>query len=136
MRRGLDYLETRKDLDPSRIGFMAQSAGGGTGLLLTALETRYRSLLFSGTGISPHGMADAAAVNRINFAPRIAGPKLMLHGLYDEDTPFNTQAQPLYRLLREPKHLKTYDGGHVPPIDVFIPTIRRWFDETLGPVEQ
>jgi serine/threonine protein kinase/formylglycine-generating enzyme required for sulfatase activity len=135
-RRGLDYLETRKDLDASRIGFMAQSAGTGTGLIVTALDPRYRSVLLIGSGISPRSISDAAASNRINFAPRITAPKFMLHGRYDEDTPFTTYAEPLYRMLREPKRLQVYDGGHMPPIDVFIPTIRRWFDETLGPVEQ
>src|SRR5438552_1347314 len=135
-RRGLDYLETRRDLDASRIGFMAQSAGSGTGLIVTAIEPRYRSVLLIGSGIGPKSIGDAAAANRINFAPRIAALKLMLHGRYDEDTPFNQQAQPLYRLLREPKRLKTFEGGHVPPLDVFIPTLRQWFDETLGPVEQ
>ena len=135
MRRGLDYLETRNDLDRTRIGFMAQSAGGGTGLPLTAIEKRYRSILFIGTGISPHTTSDAAAANRINFAPRIAGPKMMLNGRYDEDTPLY-ESQPLYALLREPKRQQMYDGGHSPPIDVFVPTMKKWFDETLGPVEQ
>jgi dienelactone hydrolase len=135
MRRGLDYLENRNDLDHNRIGFMAQSAGGGPGLVLTALENRYRSILFVGTGISPLRIADAAAANRINFAPRITGPKMMLNGRYDEDTPMY-MSQPLYALLREPKRQQMYDGGHAPPIDVFVPTMRKWFDETLGPVEQ
>jgi DNA-binding winged helix-turn-helix (wHTH) protein len=34
---------------------------------------------------------------------RIAAPKMMLHGRYDEDTPFKSEAEPLFRLLREPK---------------------------------
>lgn len=136
MRRGIDYLETRRDVDTSRMGFMANSAGTWTGLILTAVEHRYRSVLFAGTGISPRSISDAPAANRINFAPRISAPKMMLHGLYDEDTPFVAMAQPLYKLLREPKRLKTYEGGHSPPEAIFIPTLRQWFDETLGPIEQ
>jgi hypothetical protein len=135
-RRGLDYLETRKDVDASRIGFMSQSAGTGTGLIVTAIDPRYRSVLLIGSGISPRSISDAAAANRINFAPRITERKLMLHGRYDEDTPFTTYAEPLYRLLPEPKRLQVYEGGHSPPIGVFVPTLRQWFDETLGPVEQ
>ena len=135
MRRGVDYLETRPDLDHTRMGFMAQSAGGGVGLPLTAVEKRFRSTLFIGTGISPRTIGDAAAANRINFAPRITGPKLMLTGRYDEDTPLY-ESQPLYALLREPKRQQMYDGGHAPPIDVMVPTMKKWFDETLGPVEQ
>ena len=135
MRRGVDYIETRPDLDHTRMGFMAQSAGGGVGLPLTAIEKRYRSTLFIGTGIAPRTISDAAAANRINFAPRITGPKLMLTGKYDEDTPLY-ESQSLYALLREPKRQQMYDGGHAPPIDVFVPTMQKWFDETLGKVEQ
>jgi len=60
---------------------------------------------------------------------------MMLNGRYDEDTPLY-ESQPLYALLREPKRQQMYDGGHSPPIDVFVPTMKKWFDETLGPVEQ
>jgi len=135
-RRGLDYIETRPDLDHSRIGFMAPSAGSWTGLILTALETRYRSVLFIGTGLRPRSLSDAAAANKINFAPRISGPKLMLHGRWDENIPLKSEAEPLYRLLREPKRLQLYDGGHVPPSDVYVPATTKWLNETLGPVEQ
>jgi formylglycine-generating enzyme required for sulfatase activity/pimeloyl-ACP methyl ester carboxylesterase len=136
LRRGLDYIETRPDLDHARIAFMANSAGTWTGVILTSLETRYRSVLFVGTGIEPRSMTDAPAACRINFAPRIAAPKLMLHGRYDEDTPFKSEAEPLLRLLREPKRLQMYEGGHVPPNDVYIPAVTKWFDETLGAVKQ
>ena len=51
LRRGLDYLETRQDIDRSRIAFMAVSAGTWTGLILTGVETRYRSVLLLGTGL-------------------------------------------------------------------------------------
>ena len=136
MRRGLDYLESRNDLDHSRVAFIANSAGTYTGVILTALEKRYRSVLFTGTGIEPHSLSDIAAANRINFAPRISAPKLMLHGRYDEDTPLKSEAEPLFRLLREPKHLQLYDGGHTPPMNLWIPTVTRWLDETLGPVKQ
>jgi formylglycine-generating enzyme required for sulfatase activity/pimeloyl-ACP methyl ester carboxylesterase len=136
LRRGLDYLESRNDLDHSRVAFIANSAGTYTGVILTALEKRYRSVLFTGTGIEPHSLSDIAAANRINFAPRISAPKLMLHGRYDEDTPLKSEAEPLFRLLREPKHLQLYDGGHTPPMNLWIPTVTRWLDETLGPVRQ
>jgi len=136
LRRGLDYIETRPDLDHERIAFMANSAGNWTGVILTALEPRYRSVLFVGTGIRPRSISDAAAANRINFAPRIAPPKLMLHGRYDENMPLKSEGEPLFRLLREPKRLQIYEGGHVPPTDVYVPAVKKWLDETLGAVNQ
>jgi formylglycine-generating enzyme required for sulfatase activity/dienelactone hydrolase len=135
LRRGLDYLETREDLDPSRIAFLGPSAGSFTGLVVTALETRYRSILFIGTGIRPSWISDAPAANRINFIPRISAPKLMLHGRYDENVPLKSQAEPMFRLLREPKRLEIFEGGHTAPRDVYIHAVAKWLDETLGPIK-
>jgi formylglycine-generating enzyme required for sulfatase activity/tRNA A-37 threonylcarbamoyl transferase component Bud32 len=135
-RRGLDYLESRPDIDGSRIGFFAPSAGSWGGLILAAVETRFRSVAFSGTGIRAREVGDIAVANRINFAPRVPGPKLMLHGRYDESAPVKSEAEPLFRLLRDPKRLEIYDGGHAPPAGVAIPILQSWFDQTLGPVEQ
>src|SRR5205085_8285538 len=44
IRRGLDYLETRDDLNTSRIALFGISAGSRTGLIIAAVESRYRSL--------------------------------------------------------------------------------------------
>lgn len=134
MRRGIDYLETRPDIDRSRIAFYAMSAGSWGGVILAAVEKRYRSILLIGSGIRPREVTDTPAANRINFAPRISGPKLMFQGLYDESAPLNSAAEPLFKLMREPKRLETFEGGHVPALSVAIPKMTAWFDETLGRV--
>jgi len=135
MRRGLDYLETRPDIDHSRTGLYGLSAGGGPGVFVTALDSRYRSVLFAGTGIGHGEERYAGAANRINFVSRIRAPKLLLDGQYDEDTPLHSETEPMFRLLREPKRLQIYDGAHVPPFEILVPTLTKWFDETMGPVE-
>jgi hypothetical protein len=53
MRRGLDYVETRCDLDMSRIAFLEASAIGRKGMLMPAIETRYRSVALWGAGLGP-----------------------------------------------------------------------------------
>jgi len=40
------------------------------------------------------------------------------------------------RILREPKRLQLYEGGHIAPQEILIPAIAKWLDETMGPVEQ
>jgi len=77
-----------------------------------------------------------AEANIVNFAPHIRGPILMLQGRYDEIFAWKTEAEPLYNLLREPKRLILFDGGHAPPLELFATTINRWLDETLGPVKK
>jgi dienelactone hydrolase len=129
MRRGLDWLESRPDIDSSRIALLGISAGGGPGVLVSALDSRYRSVVFIGTGIAQREVEYAAAANRINFIPHIRAPKMMLQGLYDEDTSLRSEAEPMFRLLSEPKRLETFEGGHVPSFEVMIPV-------TMGKVEQ
>ncbi|MBK5260283.1 MAG: protein kinase [Thermoanaerobaculia bacterium] len=134
LRRGLDYLETRPDVDSSRIAFEADSAGVWAGVILVAVEPRYRSSMFVGSGIESREATDANAGNRINFLPRIKAPKLTLQGRYDESSPYAGEFQPLYRLLREPKRAVIYEGPHVPPQPVYLRESQKWFDETLGKV--
>jgi eukaryotic-like serine/threonine-protein kinase len=135
LRRGLDYLETRSELDVGRIGLFAPSAGSRTGLLVTAIETRYRSVMFSGAGLRKSFRSVVAGANPIGFAPHVRGPILMMHGKYDESAALKTEAEPLFKLLPQPKRLLLYEGGHVAPFEFFVTSINKWMDETLGPVK-
>ena len=134
LRRGLDYLETRTDIDANRVAALAPSAGSTLGLILGAVETRYRAFVFIGAGLPGTYRAINAAANPINFAAHIRAPKLILQGRYDEDTPLRTAAEPLFRLLSEPKQLTLYDGGHVPSVEVVMSNTSAWLDEQLGRV--
>jgi formylglycine-generating enzyme required for sulfatase activity/dienelactone hydrolase len=134
LRRGLDYLDTRKDIDASRIGFVGPSAGAQLGLILSAVETRYRAVIMVGAGLPLRPVEFIAAANPANFASHIRPPKLILQGRFDEDTPLRTAAEPRYRLLAAPKRLILYDGGHVPPLDLQVTTITGFFDEIMGRV--
>ena len=134
LRRGLDYLETRKDLDMTRVGVLAPSAGSVLGLIVAALETRYHALVFIGAGIPATYRGISATANPINFASYIRAPKLILQGRYDEDTPLRTATEPFFKLLSEPKLLTLYDGGHVPSLEVLMSTTMPWLEEQLGRV--
>jgi serine/threonine protein kinase/formylglycine-generating enzyme required for sulfatase activity len=136
VRRGLDYLETRNEIDPSRIAFFGPSAGSRIGLILAAVETRYRSVFLMGAGVSKYESETIAEANPLNFASHIHGPKLVVNGRYDEDTPLKTHAEPLFKLLREPKRSIVYEGGHVPPFEFLVTTMNGWLDETMGPVKR
>jgi eukaryotic-like serine/threonine-protein kinase len=134
LRRGLDYLETRPDIDNARIATFAPSAGALLGIVTSALETRYRALVFVGAGLPTSYRAVSAAANPINFTPFIKTPKLVVQGRYDEDTPVRTHMEPFFKLLTQPKEVVFYDGGHVPSIEVQMNATRDWLDKHLGPV--
>lgn len=134
LRRGLDYLATRSDIDMSRLGALAPSAGSLLGVILGGIEPRYHAFVFIGAGIPASYRSIVAPANPINFASFIRAPKLILQGRYDEDTPLRTATEPFFKLLVGPKTLTLYDGGHVPSLEVTMSTSSPWLDEQLGRV--
>ena len=136
LRRGLDYIETRNDIDSKKIAFFGPSSGASVGLILAAVDRRYASVYLVASGIRNPNTRFIAEANFINFAPHIRGPILMLQGRYDEILAWKTEAEPLYKLLSEPKQLILHDGGHAPSFELFATTTHRWLDETLGPVKK
>ena len=136
LRRGLDYLETRADLDRSRIGMIAPSAGAVVALLAGAVEPRYRAIVMIGAGLPAAYAGIIRQANPIYFASHIKMPKLIVQGRYDEDTPLKTATEPLFKLLVEPKTLVVYEGGHVPTVEVSVASTQGWLDEHLGRVRR
>ncbi len=134
LRRGVDYLETRDDLNKEKIGFLGISNGANVGLILTAIETRYKTLVFESAGLEKDFRTRISETSPIKFASQIKTQKLVINGRYDETFPLNTDAKPLFKLLREPKKIVLYDGGHIPTVEFFVPTVNNWLDETLGNV--
>ncbi|HET7435416.1 MAG TPA: bifunctional serine/threonine-protein kinase/formylglycine-generating enzyme family protein [Thermoanaerobaculia bacterium] len=131
-RRALDYLATRPELDMKKLGFYGPSAGSSLGLVLTAIDHRYAAVFLLGAGVSAGDNTVHPAARRPNFAPHITAQKAMLHGRYDESQPLRTNAEPLFRILREPKKLIVYEGGHIAPPEVAVPAANAFFNEVLG----
>ena len=136
LRRGIDYLVTRPDIDPSKIAFFGPSAGAQLGIVLAAVETRYRAVAFVGAGLPASARDIIDRANPIVFAAHIKPPKLMVHGKYDEDTPLQSAGMPLFNLMPQPKRLELYEGGHVPPDGVAVSRIGPFLDSVLGPVKR
>jgi cephalosporin-C deacetylase-like acetyl esterase len=135
LRRGLDYLRSRDDLDAGRIAYMSVSKGGVL-MALPAIEPRFGATIFVADGIGKWDLRGHPAVSGINFAPLIDGPKLLLHGRFDESSPLATAAKPLYNLLKEPKEpIVPWEGAHRPDPEFLGPVVNEWLDETFGPVQ-
>jgi formylglycine-generating enzyme required for sulfatase activity len=133
---GIDYLATRGDIDMDKIAHIGFSIGASyLGIIHTAVEDRYRSIVFVGGGIFKPMLPALPEANQVNFAPHVKPPKLVLHGKYDEILVYKTMTIPLYELIAEPKRLELVDGGHMPPLEIRVPIINNWLDETLGPIK-
>jgi serine/threonine protein kinase/formylglycine-generating enzyme required for sulfatase activity/cephalosporin-C deacetylase-like acetyl esterase len=141
-RRALDYLETRRDIDPTKLAVMGVS--GPVGLFQLALDDRLRAGVFHSVGLPPGltqplGWDIPPEIDPIHFAPRIRAPVLMLNGRYDSTFPPETHQRPLFEALGTPEKDKRhvlFDCGHslLRTHDAVRETLA-WLDRYLGPVD-
>jgi formylglycine-generating enzyme required for sulfatase activity len=134
--RALDWLETRPDVDRSRLAYYGYSLGAIEGVLLLAVEDRFKTAVLMVGGFRPVHVAPE--IEGINFAPHITIPVLLIGGRYDFRFPVETSQVPLFRMLGTPEKDKKhviFEGGHVAPrFQPIIKEILDWLDRTLGPV--
>jgi hypothetical protein len=131
LRRGIEYLESRPEIDMARLAAFATSSYSNE-LIVLAVESRYRAIVLLSAGLPLTEGTAAAEANAINFLPRITAPTLVMAGRYDETLSLATEVEPLYQLLRAPKHFEVIDGGHIPPLALWLPVARTWLEKAIG----
>jgi serine/threonine protein kinase/formylglycine-generating enzyme required for sulfatase activity/dienelactone hydrolase len=138
LRRSVDYLETRADIDKGRMAYCGMSAGGLFASMSLAVEDRFKAAVLIAGGFP--GSVGLPAIDPINHAPRVRTPVLMVNGKEDSVFPYETSQRPMYELLGtddEHKQHKLYPGGHG-LLGLFSKQIRGdvldWLDSYLGPV--
>ena len=139
LSRSIDYLETRTDIDTSKLGFYGYSWGGRLGGIIPAVEERLKvSVLVIGgfnfrTTNWPYPEAE-----ELNYVSRVKIPVLMLNGKFDYNFPLETTVKPFFDLLGTPekdKLLKIYETDHYVPKSEMIKETLNWLDKYLGPVK-
>jgi eukaryotic-like serine/threonine-protein kinase len=133
LRRTIDYLETRPDIDSSKVAYYGLSWGGYLGGLIPAVEPRIKAVVLLVAGLEhQQGLPE---VEPINFLPRITQPVLMLNGQYDHYFPVESSQRPMFRLLGTPpdrKRLVISEGGHFVPRPQLVKETLDWLDRYLG----
>jgi formylglycine-generating enzyme required for sulfatase activity/dienelactone hydrolase len=140
LRRSVDYLETRDDIDEERMAYYGFSWGAFWGPIMLALEDRFKAAVFVVGGFYVWGELPAA-MDPVTFAPRVKTPVLMVNGKEDFFFPLRTSQIPMYELLgtaHGDKNHKLYPGGHG-LFGLFSKQIRgdvlAWLDRYLGPAD-
>jgi len=134
--RSIDYLETRPDIDASKIAYQGRSWGGAMGSVLPAVEDRIKACVLVVPGFNLQ--KSLPEVDELNFAPRVKVPVLMLNGRFDFVFPPQASQEPMFRLLGTPKQHKrhvVYDTGHNIPESELIKETLNWLDRYLGSVK-
>jgi formylglycine-generating enzyme required for sulfatase activity/dienelactone hydrolase len=135
LRRSIDYVETRSDLDAGRVALYGFSWGAMLGPLLVAVEDRVRTGILVGGGLAFQKCLPEA--DPFNFAPLVIRPMLMVNGRYDFYFSVDTSQAPLFQLLGSPtkdKRHVVFESGHLPPNDLLTQEVLDWLDRHLGAV--
>jgi tRNA A-37 threonylcarbamoyl transferase component Bud32/dienelactone hydrolase len=136
LRRAVDYLETRSDIDAQRLGYFGLSLGAGVGPIMTAVEPRFRASVLLGGGL--YFWQRPPESEAFHFASRVEVPTLMINGRHDFFFPWETSQVPMFDLLGTPdKRHAVFESGHVPTErqEVMRETLD-WLDRYLGPVRR
>lgn len=133
VRRTLDYLETRSDLNHDAIGYYGFSLGARMGAIMLAVDDRFQAGVLHSGGLSPIPVQPEA--DPFNYLPRVTQPVLMLNSQYDNVYPIDTSARPYLARLGTPEHQKELvvtEGGHFIPRTTLVRETLRWFDTYLS----
>jgi dienelactone hydrolase len=133
--RSLDYLESRSDIDTTRLAYYGNSLGSNGAPIRLALEHRFKAAVLVAAGLLPSPALPEVEV--LNFLPRVTLPTLIVNGRQDFMRPYESSQVPFFERLgtsQSDKRFAVYDGPHVPPRVAMIKEILDWLDKYLGPV--
>ena len=143
LRRAVDFIYTRDELDPGRIGYYGISLGGIIGTIFCSVEERVQvpvivlaggslNLMFGMDALSDDTKDYLSIIDPINFVEMISPrPLLMINAENDDVVPPIT-SKLLFKAAKEPKEIIWYPAKHhdLPIKKVYHYGIR-WFNEYL-----
>ena len=134
-RRTVDYLETRTDVDPEKLGYYGTSWGAFNFPIIGAVEPRIKMSICIVGGLS---MTPARPeVDQISFIHRVTQPTLWLAGEHDPVFPFVESSQAAFSHLGTAdadKRFVSYPTGHHIPRASLVGESLDWLDKYFGPV--
>jgi dienelactone hydrolase len=135
MRRTIDYLEERDDIDADAIAYYGFSFGGRLGAIAVVAEPRIKVGIFHMAGLQHLKMPETSV---LNYLPRVSVPILQFNGRFDTDFVFETSAKPYFDLIGTPaadkKHVVELTG-HFLSRPIVVGETLNWLDKYLGPAD-
>ena len=132
--RAVDYLETRKDIDLSKLGYYSLSMGAYFGPIPVSLDPRIKVAVFASGGLR---YTNPPETQPANFMPRVKVPVLLVNGKDDFSVPLAAQLR-FHELLGTPPDQKKHialEGGHVAQdMRGMFKEVLDWYDKYLGAV--
>ncbi len=158
LRRGIDFLQSRQEIDGKRIGYIGLSMGGILGGILAGVDERVQAPILIVAGgdwgylfansqhpnavqlreKNPELFKNPQKINElvgpmdpVNWVARISPrPLLMINGKDDQIVPKECTER-LFAAAREPKEILWLEGGHMPQPDAVLRKVDEWLSKHL-----
>lgn len=135
LRRSVDYLVSRADIDTAKLAYMGYSWGGRFAPINLSVEHRFKTavLAIPGLNFAPR----RKEVDEFNYLPHMQIPTLIMSGRYDDVFPLQTAVIPFVDHLGTPpaeRRHRVYPTQHFLPRDEYIRETLDWLDHYLGKV--
>lgn len=143
LRRSVDYLEKRPEIDADRIGYFGISLGGIIGTIFSGVDQRVKvpvialaggnlSLMFGLDALTEETKDFFSIIDPINFVESISPRPLLMINAENDEVIAPITSKLLFRKANEPKEIIWYPSRHRDlPIDKAYPAGIEWFDEHL-----
>jgi len=131
LRCGLDYLDTRSDIDSAKTGYVGISLGGVAGTIFCGVDERVEVpvICIAGGGLRVMSGVDGfgdeitsmmAPIEPLNFVERISPRPLLFINAEDDEVIPKPMAMLLHTKADEPKEVIWYKSKHhINPYDAF-----------------
>jgi len=143
LRRAVDFIQSREELDPLRIGYYGISLGGVIGTIFCSVEERVEvpvivlaggnlNLMFGKNALSGDTRDYLSIIDPINYVAGIAPrPLLMINAENDDIIPPIT-SKLLFKAAKKPKEIIWHPcRHHTLPIEKAYPEGIDWFNRYL-----
>jgi dienelactone hydrolase len=129
MRRAIDFLVSKDEIDPSRLGYVGFSWGGSLGANFAGVERRVGSFVLvsaiprlsadmtvlageRGVDVAPGYEEAMKPIDAVNYLPHVAPNALFLQFGSEDTRPSPEMGKEVQAAASMPKQAKWYEGGH------------------------
>ena len=143
LRRAVDFIQTRNELDADRIGYYGISLGGIIGTIFCGVEPRVKvpvialggggmHLMFGMDALSDDTKDYLSMIEPNNFVEKIAPRPLLMINAENDDIVPPMMSKLMFKKANEPKEIIWYPSKHHDiPIDKVYPDGIQWFQKHL-----
>jgi len=134
MKRSIDVIESRSDLDVSNLLYFGVSWGGEMANIMIPIEPRIKRAVLLVAGLEFEEAKPE--VEAASYTPFIKVPILMLNGKYDYFFPSETSQKPMFELIgtnKNDKYWYLHESSHTVPLDEFTKKVKIFLDKYSKP---